>query len=387
MLAPMSTTYSPRAMIETLVAMPTVSRDSNLDFIDFIRDYLAGYGVESNLVRNEDGSKANLYATVGPMVPGGVVLSGHTDVVPIDDQDWTSDPFEVVERENRLYGRGTCDMKSFYAIALALLPDMNRLQRPIHFALSYDEEVGCLGAPSLIEALTAAVPAPEAVIVGEPTMMRVVTAHKSIFHFDTRITGHEAHSSQPHRGVSAVMVAARLVNWIQERQRQNAASAPADSLFEPPYTSMHCGMIRGGTAHNIMAHHCEFVTDIRCMPGEAAEDYFGELERFAREIVEPEMKAIAEDSGIEFRINAEVPSFESDEDSPAVRLVKHLTGQNALDSVSYGAEAGQFQQAGHSVAMCGPGSIDQAHQPDEFISLEQVEKGTTFIRRLIGYLS
>jgi len=383
----MNSRYSPRAMIEQLVAIPTVSRDSNLACIDFIREYLSGYGIDSQLVENADGSKASLYATVGPMVPGGVVLSGHTDVVPIDDQDWSTDPFEVVERDGRLYGRGTCDMKSFYAIALALVPDMKNLKRPIHFALSYDEEIGCLGAPALISALTAAVPAPEAVIVGEPTMMRVVSAHKSIFHFDTRVTGHEAHSSQPHRGVSAVMVAARLINWIQERQQKNAARAPSNSAFEPPYTSLHCGVINGGTAHNIMAHHCQFVTDIRCVPQEDALEYFQELETFARNQVEPEMHAIAPDTGIEFCIRANVPGFESPEESAAVALVKHLTGQNAPESVPYGAEAGQFQQAGHSVVMCGPGSIDQAHQPDEFISLKQVEQGTTFIRRLIEHLS
>jgi len=383
----MNSSYSPRAMIEALVAIPTVSRDSNLGCIEFIRDYLSAHGVSSHLVRNGDDSKANLYATVGPMVAGGVVLSGHTDVVPIDDQDWDSNPFQVVEKDGRLFGRGTCDMKSFYAIALALLPEMDKLQRPVHFALSYDEEVGCLGAPDLIEALTAAVPTPEAVIVGEPTMMRVVNAHKSIFHFHTRVTGHEAHSSQPHRGVSAVMVAAELVNWLSLRQRQNAAEAPVDSPFEPPYTSMHTGIIKGGTANNIMAHHCEFVTDIRCVPAEDAMDYFNEFEAFARTELEPRMRAIAADTGIEFNINAHVPAFESCESDPAVALVRHLTGQNVLESVPYGAEAGQFQQAGHSVVICGPGSIDQAHQANEFISLEQVEEGTVFIRRLIDYLS
>jgi acetylornithine deacetylase len=374
-------------MIESLVAIPTVSRDSNLVLIDFVRDYLAGHGVESHLVENEDGTKASLYATVGPMREGGVVLSGHTDVVPVDDQDWHSDPFEVVERDGRLHGRGTCDMKSFYAIALALVPEMQRLRRPVHFALSYDEEVGCLGAPALIEALTELLPAAEAVIVGEPTMMQVVRAHKSIFHFDTLVTGHEAHSSQPHRGVSAVMVAGRLINWIHERACRNAAEACPDSPFEPPYSSLHCGMVRGGTAHNIMAHHCRFVTDIRCLPGEDPRDYFQELENYARTELEPEMRAIAPDCAIEFQIDAEVPGFESAEDSPAVLLAKRLTGQNALESVPYGAEAGQFQAAGHSVVMCGPGSIDQAHQPDEFISLEQVAEGTAFMRRLIDYLS
>lgn len=383
----MKRSYTPREMIESLVAIPTVSRDSNLSCIEFIREYLAGFGVDATLVQNADGTKASLYATVGPMVPGGVVLSGHTDVVPVDDQDWDSDPFVVVEREGRLYGRGTCDMKSFYAIALALLPEMDELTRPIHFALSYDEEVGCLGAPALIDALTSAVPAPEAVIVGEPTMMRVVKAHKSIFRFNARVTGHEAHSSQPHRGVSAVMVAGRLINWLHERQRRNAAEADSSCAFEPPYTSLHCGVVNGGTATNIMARHCSFDADFRSLPGEDALSYFRELEAYAREVVEPEMQAIAPAAGIEFRIDAQVPAFEAAAGSKAIALARHLTGQNDLESVSYGAEAGQFQAAGHSVVMCGPGSIDQAHQPNEYISLEQVEQGTAFTRRLIDYLS
>lgn len=383
----MSKAYTPRGMIEALVAMPTVSRDSNLSCIEFVQHYLQGHGVTSHLVRNADGSKANLFATIGPMVAGGIVLSGHTDVVPVDDQDWATDPFVVCERDGNLYGRGTCDMKSFYAIALALVPEMKHLTRPIHFALSYDEEVGCLGAPALIDALTAAVPTPEAVIVGEPTMMRVVNAHKSIFHFRTRVTGHEAHSSQPHRGVSAVMVAGRLIHWIHERQARNASEAPRDSAFEPPYTSLHCGVVHGGTATNIMAHHCEFVTDIRTLPGDDPRAYFDELRDFAKNVLEPEMQAIAADTRIDFEVSADVPAFFADEQSPAVALVKRLTGQNVVESVSYGAEAGQFQAAGHSVVMCGPGSIDQAHQPNEYISLAQVEAGTAFMRRLIGYLS
>ena len=369
------------------MAIPTVSRDSNLACIHFIRDYLAGHGVDAVLIASDDGDKANLYATVGPMVPGGVVLSGHTDVVPVDDQDWQSDPFEVVERDGRLYGRGTCDMKSFYAIALALLPEMNRLKRPIHFALSYDEEVGCKGAPAMIAEMTRTLPAVEAVIVGEPTSMRVVNAHKSIFHFETRVTGHEAHSSQPHRGVSAVMVAARLISFIHECQARNAAEAAADCRFEPPYTSLHCGVVHGGTAGNIMAHHCEFSTDIRAMPGEDPMRCFREIEAHARDVLEPEMRAIAPDTAIDFQIGARVPAFESPPDSPAVLLARRLTGANDCECVSYGAEAGQFQEAGHSVVMCGPGSIDQAHQPDEYISLDQVAAGTAFIRRLIDYLS
>ena len=374
-------------MIERLVGIPTVSRDSNLELIEFVTQYLADHGIESKLVCNSDGTKANLYATVGPMVPGGVVLSGHTDVVPIDDQDWDTPPFEVRERNGKLYGRGTADMKSFYAIALALVPEMERLKVPIHFALSYDEEVGCLGAPDLIAEFTSAVPAPSLVIVGEPTSMKVVTAHKSIFHFHTRVTGHEAHSSQQHRGVSAVMVAARLINWLAERQQRNAAQAMLDSSFEPPYTTLHCGVVHGGTAANIMAHHCEFVTDIRSVPGENSIDYYNEFRQFALAEVLPEMRTIQPDSDIEFRIDAQVPAFSADEGEPGVVLIKRLTGQNTVESVAYSAEAGQFQEAGHSVVMCGPGSIDQAHQPNEFITLEQVDQGTVFIRRLVDELS
>jgi acetylornithine deacetylase len=374
-------------MIQALVEIPTVSRDSNLQLIDYVSNYLAGFGVETRLVRDESGEKANLYATVGPAVPGGVVLSGHTDVVPVDDQDWSSDPFQLVEKSGRLYGRGTCDMKSFYAIALALVPEMANLKKPIHFALSYDEEVGCLGAPEMIRELASVLPEPAAVIVGEPTEMQVVTAHKSIFHFDTLITGREAHSSQPHRGVSAVMVAGQLINWLVERQERCAADASVDSDFQPPHTSFHCGVVHGGTAHNIMAHHCQFVTDIRALPEESAEAYFQEYRAFALETLLPRMRAICPDTDIEFRINAEVPAYSEAEDAPSVQLVKQLTGQNSVTSVVYGAEAGQFQQAGFSVAMCGPGSIDQAHQPDEYISLAQVEKGIEFTRRLIAHLS
>jgi len=387
MLSFMTKEMTPREMIEALISIPTVSRDSNLELIGFVRNYLAGFGVDSHVVRNASGDKANLYATVGPAVAGGVVLSGHTDVVPIDDQDWTTDPFCVVERDGRLYGRGTCDMKSFYAIALALVGEMGQLQRPIHFALSYDEEVGCLGAPDLIREMSCVLPQPEAVIVGEPTDMQVVTAHKSIFYFHTRVTGHEAHSSQQHRGVSAVMIAGRLINWLAERQQRCAVDSPADSGFEPAYTTLHCGCVQGGTAPNIMAHHCEFMTDIRSLPGEPALDYFNEFRTYALEELLPQMRAVCPDANIEFDVRAQVPAFAASEDDAGVTLAKRLTGQNEVNAVVYGAEAGQFQEAGYSVVMCGPGSIDQAHQPDEFITLEQVEKGTRFVRDLIRYLS
>jgi acetylornithine deacetylase len=374
-------------MLDALVGIPTVSRDSNLALVDFVADYLRRHGVEPRLVVSDCGMKANLYATVGPMVPGGVVLSGHTDVVPVDGQDWHSDPFATVERHGRIYGRGTCDMKAFVAIALALVPAMQGLRYPVHLALSYDEEVGCLGAPRLIDAIATNLPPSRAVIVGEPTDMRVVTAHKSMFIFDTRVNGFEAHSSKQNLGVPAVMVAGRLVNWLAEQQDRNRRAAAPDSPFEPGYSTLHCGVIKGGTAQNITARTCQFVTDIRTLPDEDPMDFFRALERYAREDLEPEMRRVQPDTGIEFDIRSEVPGFRARDDDPAVVLAKQLTGQNSTESVAYGAEAGQFQQAGMSVVMCGPGSIDQAHQPNEYISIDQFDQGTAFLQRLIAQLS
>jgi len=379
--------YTPRGMLDALVGFPTVSRDSNLALIRFVADYLAAHGVAARLVESDCGQKANLYATVGPMATGGVVLSGHTDVVPVDDQHWLTDPFRVDERDGRLYGRGTCDMKAFIAIGLALVPEMRNLRQPIHFALSYDEEVGCLGAPRLIEAIAAQLPAPQAVIVGEPTEMRVVTAHKSMFIFETVVRGHEAHSSKQNLGVPAVMVAGRLINWLAEQQDRNRERAEPDCPFEPGYSTLHCGVVQGGTAQNITAGHCRFITDIRTLPDEDPMDFFRALERYAREELEPAMRRVHPDTGITFEIRSQVPGFYAADDDPAVVLAKRVTGQNATESVAYGAEAGQFQRAGLSVVMCGPGSIDQAHQPNEYISLDQFEQGVAFTRRLIAHLS
>ena len=387
MTKPGAPRYTPREMLDALVGFPTISSESNLDLIVFVEEYLWAHGVQTHRVMSDCGSKANLYATVGPMAPGGVVLSGHTDVVPVEGQDWHSDPFELTEREGLLYGRGTCDMKAFSAIGLALVPEMADLKRPIHFALSYDEEIGCLGAPRLIDTIKEELPAIRAVFVGEPTSMRVVTGHKSVLHFDTYVTGLEAHSSQQHRGVSAVMVAGRLINWFGERQRENVRSADPDCGFEPPYSTLHCGVVHGGTAHNITARDCSFVTDIRTVPGDDPKTFFAEFEAFAREIVEPEMHAISTETAIRIEIHADVPGFDAPAESEAVRLAKQLSGQNDTEVVPYAAESGQFQQAGFSVAMCGPGSIDQAHQPDEYLSIAQLEEGTEFLRRLIAHQS
>ena len=376
-----------RELIARLVAFDTVSRHSNLALIDFIRDYLDSFGIRSSLIPNETGDKANLYATIGPAVAGGVVLSGHTDVVPVDGQPWSSEPFTVVERDGRLYGRGTCDMKSFCAIVLALVPAMKSLQKPIHLAFSYDEEIGCQGAPSLIRALLENVPRPAAVIVGEPTSMRLVTAHKGITTLRTRVIGHEAHSSQPHRGVSAVMISARLITFLEELSRRWQKIRPRDSDFDPAFTTVHVGVIRGGTAVNIISRHCEFIWDIRNLPSDDPQDLLAQFQSFCRQKVEPGMHAIAPETGIRTEVFISTPALRHEPESTAAQLVKTLLDDEATYKAPFAAEAGQFQEAGLPAIICGPGSIDQAHQPDEFITLQQVEAGMQFMHRLIGHLS
>ena len=379
---------SPREMIDTLVGFPTVSRDSNLELIHFVRDYLAGHRIESRLVPNASATKANLYATIGPKVEGGVVLSGHTDVVPVDGQPWDTDPFKVVEHGGRLYGRGTADMKSFPAIALALVPDMlaRGLKRPLHLALSYDEEVGCLGAPSMIAQIAAEIPRPAAVIVGEPTSMKVMTAHKGITVMETVVTGHEAHSSQTHRGVSAVMTAARLVSKLGEMAHAEADNASA-LPFEPPFTSIHVGVIEGGTAANIISRQCRFVWDIRHIP---EDDPIIHLERFnawCESKVLPGMQDISPEADIRTVILNQAPALGPEDNGEAERIARLLTGDNATHAAAYAAEAGQFQQAGFSTVICGPGSIDQAHQPNEYIELDQIDQCERFLRRLMDELA
>jgi acetylornithine deacetylase len=376
-----------REMLARLVAFETVSRNSNLALIDYVRDYLGSFGVPSYLVPNDEGTKANLYATLGPPVAGGVVLSGHTDVVPVDGQPWDTDPFTVVERDSRLYGRGTCDMKSFCAIVLALVPTMEKLKKPLHLAFSYDEEIGCQGAPRLIRELLEQLPRPAAVIVGEPTNMQLVTAHKGITALRTTVTGHEAHSSQTHRGVSAVMIAARLITFLDDLARRRQAASSRDPGFEPGFTTLHVGAIKGGTAINIISRHCEFVWDIRNIPDDDPQAILEQFNAFCRQEIEPAMQAVAPEASIQTVVFASAPALQQQPDSPAVRLVKALTGTENTFKAPYATEAGQFQEAGLPAVICGPGSIDQAHQPNEFITLQQLEAGTEFIRQLIAYLS
>ncbi|MBN8942175.1 MAG: acetylornithine deacetylase [Rhizobiales bacterium] len=384
-MSPAPVTLTARAMLDRLVGFPTVSSVSNLDCIGFIKDYLASHGVASRLVPSPDGTKANLYATIGPEVAGGVVLSGHTDVVPVEGQAWTSSPWTLTERNGRLYGRGTCDMKGFDALVLAAVPAMVRakLTRPIHIALSYDEEVGCLGAPLMVAEMVKTVPTPAAIIVGEPTRMQVVTGHKGSLSFRTEVTGHTVHSSRIDQGVSAVMVAARLITWLADTMAENARKADPANPFEPPYTTLHCGTIHGGTAGNVVASDCVFVTDIRAIPSEDPVDFRDRYLAYIRDVIEPEMKRIAPHSGVAVVPRAFVPGLKPETEGAAERLARRLTGDNGVHVVSYGTEAGQFQEPGWSTVVCGPGDIAQAHQADEFIEISEFEAGERFMARLI----
>jgi len=387
----LSSKFTPIEMIEKLVAFDTVSRNSNLELIDFVADYLSEYGVSAEKIYNDDRTKANLFATVGPDVKGGIVLSGHTDVVPVDGQPWDTDPFQIVEKDGKLFGRGTSDMKSFSAIALALVPEMieKGLKKPIHFALSYDEEIGCLGSPRMIAEIVEKEIKPRAVIVGEPTMMDIVTAHKGIVGLKTKITGREAHSSLVEDGVSAVMTGANLVNFIANMMAENKEKAVPNSDYSdsPAYTTLHVGVINGGTAMNIISRECEFVWDIRYVAEDDPQDFIKRFNDYCETEILPAMRMVAPECTIETEIVSATAALGPENEGEAEMLCKKLTGKNDTHAVSYAAEAGQFQNAGFSTVICGPGSIGIAHQPNEYIELSQVKASETFIRKLIGTLS
>lgn len=379
---------SSREMLARLIAFPSVSTSSNLDIIHFCRDWLQSHGVESSLVFSSAGDKANLYASIGPMVEGGVVLSGHTDVVPVEGQVWSMDPWTLTEKDGRLYGRGTTDMKGFDALVLALVPEMVRadLKRPIHIALSYDEELACQGAPSMVRAMARKLPTPAAVIVGEPTRHAVVTGHKASVQLRTHVTGRAVHSSRIDTGVSAVMNAARLIVWHEDAMAENRRRADPGNAFEPPFTTLHCGVMEGGSAANIVSSSAWFTTDIRAIPTEDPMDYVERYKAFILNEIEPRMKAVAPEAGVAVELVSEVPGLRPEGNGFAEALVRRLMGDNGTHVVAYGTEAGLFQQAGWSTVVCGPGDIAQAHQPDEYIEIGELEAGERFLRRLIADL-
>ncbi len=376
------------AMIERLVGMPTVSRDSNLPLVEYARDYLAGLGFAVRLIPGEGGRKANLFASIGPAGDGGVILSGHTDVVPVDGQDWSSDPFRLTRRDGRLYGRGTCDMKSFVAVALALAPAMAaaRLKAPIHLAFSYDEEVGCLGVRPMLAELARQGLRAAACIVGEPTGMQVVSAHKGKHSWRTRVRGFECHSSLAPTGVNAVEYAAELIAFLRALARRKAAEGPFDPAYDVPHTTVHVGTVNGGTALNIVPLDCAFDWEIRYLPGDDPLALKAEVEALAGRLA-AEMQARRPATGITFEDLSSFPGLATPEDAPVVQLAKALSGANATAKVAFGTEAGLFQEAGFPTVVCGPGSIDQAHKPDEFIALDQVARCEAFVARLIARLA
>lgn len=379
---------SSREMLARLIAFPSVSTSSNLDMIHFCRAWLQEHGVESHLVMSPEGDKANLYASIGPSIEGGVVLSGHTDVVPVEGQAWTSDPWTLTERGGRLYGRGTCDMKGFDALVLALVPYMTQaeLRRPIHIALSYDEELACRGAPSMVSEMAERIPTPAAVIVGEPTRHAVVTGHKASVQMRTKVTGYAVHSSRIDQGVSAVMNAARLITWHDDVMEENRRRVDPANPFEPAYTTLHCGVVAGGSAANIVSSSAWFYSDIRAIPSEDPVEYLNRYRIYIQNIVEPRMKANFPEAGVEVELIAEVPGLRPEVDGEAERLMRRLTGDNGTHVVSYGTEAGIFQKVGWSAVVCGPGDIAQAHQPDEYIEISEFEAGEKLLRHLVDSL-
>jgi acetylornithine deacetylase len=380
-------TLGPRAILERLVGFPTVSAVSNLPLIDWVEEYLNSHGITCHRHYNEDREKAALFAHVGPEVEGGVVLSGHTDVVPVEGQPWGSDPFELIERDGRLYGRGSTDMKGFDALAIWALVEAQKrgVSRPLQIALSYDEEVGCTGAPPLVEAMRI-LPKASSVIVGEPTGMKAVLGHKGGVTWWVRVEGFEVHSSILHKGVSAIMWGAKLIDWANQINDVAAASEPAGmaGLFDPPYTNAHVGMIHGGTAHNIAARDCQFGFGFRVVPGEDLQQWRDKM--FAKvDELQAQMQAIRPEAAIHLEESFALPPFAPSLDNSAEALVRQLTGDNSEGFVSYGTEASHFQAGGYDVVVCGPGDIAVAHQPDEFITVAQFEEGHRFMERLLEH--
>lgn len=384
----MPQTFTPRDMLSRLVSFDTTSRDSNLGLVAFVEDYVGAWGLKSRRIPNPEGTKANLLITIGPDIPGGVILSGHTDVVPVDGQPWDTDPFDMVERDGRYYGRGTSDMKAFSAVILSLIPEFvaRPLRTPVHIALSYDEEVGCLGVRPMIADIVRSVPMPRLAIIGEPTNMKVVNAHKGIRSFRTTVTGREAHSSQVDKGVNAVMVAAELIMFLARLADDMRAKGDPTGRFDPPFTSVQSSTIEGGTALNILARECTFQWEYRYLPGTSQDDIFEAFDHHARNVVLPRLKAIAPEADIVTTVRSHAPALVAREGCPAEALARQLTGANHAEAVSYGTEAGLFQEAGIPSVICGPGDIREAHKPNEYIEISQVAACETFIRKLITQL-
>ena len=373
-----------KRILAELIAFPTVSADSNLDMIAYLADRLETCGARVEVLQDGSGTKANLWATLGPEVDGGIVLSGHTDVVPVTDQDWSSDPFRMEEQDGRLYGRGTCDMKGFIAACLAMAPRFATQvrDRPLHFAFTYDEEVGCIGAGHLAQTLEARGIRPSMAIIGEPTGMRIIEGHKGCCEYSTRFQGLEGHGSAPDMGVNAVEYASRYVARLLDLREQLKGRAPEGSRFDPPWTTLNIGALHGGSVHNVIAPKAQVDWEMR--PVQAADATFVKqaIRTYCDEVLLPAMQAVHPEARIETEVIGEVAGLMPTDENEARRILSELTGANTADLVPFGTEAGIFQVLGMDVVVCGPGFIDQAHKADEFLALDQLDQ----CLRLLGKL-
>ncbi|TQC76050.1 acetylornithine deacetylase [Pantoea dispersa] len=377
-----------RNLLEHLVAFDTTSRESNLALIDFCWRYLSGLGVTCELMHNAERSKANLYARLGPAGSGGVMLSGHSDVVPVDGQTWTVPPFALTERDGKLYGRGTADMKGFLACMLAAVPHFlaQPLRQPLHLAISYDEEVGCLGVRSLVEALAQRSDRPAICLIGEPTELRPVLGHKGKLAMRCEVQGAACHSAYAPQGVNAIEYAAKLIQRLTVIGERLAAPERQDARFDPPFTTVQTGVIHGGRALNIVPDACSFDFEVRTLPQEDAQQVANELVAYAQQTLEPQMRAVQPASAIRFSPLSAYPGLDTAAHSAAAQLIARLSGSDSFGTVAFGTEGGLFAAAGIPCVVCGPGSMEQGHKPDEFITLAQLDACDSLLRRLATWM-
>jgi acetylornithine deacetylase len=378
-------------ILSKLVSFPILGGQSNISILTWIKEYIESYGVEAHLVPHKKEKKASLHCRIGPAVDCGVILSGHMDVVPVKGQDWTSDPFTLTDKgDGKLYGRGSCDMKGFLACCLAVLPEMvdKNLKKPIYFAFSYDEEVGCVAAPELTKAIKSYyTEKPKYALIGEPSMMEPIIGQKAIYIMDTYVNGSAGHSSRIKQEVSAIHEAMRLILWLEKKMDSLIEQGRFDNRFHPPHSTIHVGIVNGGVAPNVIADKVNFSWDLRTIPDDSINDIVKEFGQYCRKR-EDELRKIYPGFKIENIENHPiVPHLDTKEDDDIVRLIKKISGNSNIETVSFAAEAGHFANAGFNSAICGPGDIAQAHRADEFISKEQLNKGIEMIRKLVEELS
>jgi acetylornithine deacetylase len=375
-------------MLARLVAFDTTSRNSNLPLIDHVRQYLDAHGVQYRISTDQTGEKANIHAIIGPQTAGGLALSGHVDTVPVDGQAWSADPFTLRRDAGRLYARGACDMKGFVASILAAVPDFQAkpLQRPLHLFISYDEEVSCAGAERLIVDFRDSGLQPALCVVGEPSTMKPILAHKGKLNLRVMVRGVPGHSSEPDKGVNAVQYAAEAIAWVAAEARRLAREGPFEAGFDPPHTTIHVGTMRGGTILNIIPEYAEFVMEWRNVPGDDPMRHLARLQAHIAETLEPAMHAVHPATGFSYEVGEIMPTLSLSPDHELTALVKQLTGSNSTGKVSYGTEGGYYQNAGVPTIICGPGDIAQAHKADEFVAESELEACDRFIRRLADRL-